>query len=232
ISIEKRLSHGLTALGGYRWSKCLNEGESPWLNGNSYSTNDPAYDRGRCSYNVGQQLTFSSVYKLPEVRSFGFIGRHIIGGWGASGIVTLRSGLPYGVSYGEDNALIGGGGNRANLVGDPNLPGNRPLGEKLLLWFNPKAFVQNPVGTLGTSSKDPLTGPGYANVDFSAVKSIPIRKGHFREVQHLDFRAEFFNFFNRANFNNPNGNMSSPTVGRITSALPSRIIQFALKFAF
>ena len=128
--------------------------------------------------------------------------------------------------------LTVGGGNRANLVGDPNLSGDRTKGQKLLQWFNPQAFVQNPVGTLGTSGKYPLTGPGYKNVDFSAVKSFPIRKGFLGESQRVDFRAEFFNVFNHANFNNPNGNMSSATVGRVTSALSPRIIQFALKYMF
>jgi len=231
-SVEKRLSHGVSGLGGYRWSKCLNEGESPFLSANSYSTNDPSYDRGRCSYDVAQQFILSYVYQMPEFRKLGLVGRYILGGWNSSGIVTLRSGIPYGVSYGIDNALIGGGGNRANLVGDPNLSGDRTKGQKLLQWFNPQAFVQNPVGTLGTSGKYPLTGPGYKNVDFSAVKSFPIRKGFLGESQRVDFRAEFFNVFNHANFNNPSGNMSSATVGRVTSALSPRIIQFALKYMF
>jgi hypothetical protein len=160
------------------------------------------------------------------------VGRYILGGWNSSGIVSLRTGLPYGVDSGIDNAMIGGGGNRANLVGDPNFSGDRSKADRLLQWFNPKAFVQNPVGTLGTSGRTPLTGPGFANVDFSLIKSFPIRGGPLGESQHLDFRAEFFNVFNRANFNNPNGNLSSVTVGRITTALAPRIVQLALKYAF
>jgi hypothetical protein len=232
ISVEKRMSHGLSTLAGYRWSKCLDEGESIFLSGNSYSTNDPSYDRGRCSYDVRQQFILSYVYQTPEIRSLGFVGRHLIGGWKSSGIVTLRTGLPYGVTYGIDNAMIGGGGNRANLVGDPNFSGDRSKAEKLLLWFNPAAFVQNPVGTLGTSGKAPFTGPGFQNIDFSLVRSFPIRVGRFAETQRLDFRAEFFNLFNHANFNNPNSVMTTNTVGRITSALSPRIIQFALKYEF
>jgi len=231
-SVEKRMSQGLSGLAGYRWSKCLNQGEFPWLSGNSYSTNNPSYDRGRCSYNVANQFILSYVYMIPSIKSLGWVGEHVLGGWSSSGIVTLRSGIPFGVSYGIDNALIGGGGNRANLVGDPELSNDRTKNETLLQYFNPAAFAQNPVGTLGTTSKDPLTGPGYANVDFSLVKSFPIRKGPLGETQRLDFRSEFFNFFNHANFNNPNGNMSSATVGRITTALAPRIIQFALKYNF
>ncbi|MFN0172732.1 MAG: carboxypeptidase regulatory-like domain-containing protein [Bryobacteraceae bacterium] len=231
-AVEKRMSRGLSGLAGYRWSKCLNQGESPFLSGNSYTTDNPAYDKGRCSYDVAHQFILSYVYQMPAVQQWGFVGRHILGGWNSSGIVTLRTGLPFGVGSGVDNALIGGGGNRANFVGNPTLPGDRTKGEKLLRWFNPQAFVENPVGTLGTSDKSPLTGPGFQNVDFSLTKSFRIRKGPLSENQRIDFRSEFFNVFNRANFNNPNGNLSSATVGRITTALSPRIIQFALKYVF
>ena len=133
--------------------------------------------------------------------------------------------------------MIGGGGNRANLVGDPNFSGDRSKAEKLLLWFNPAAFAQNPVGTLGTSGKAPFTGPGFQNIDFSLIRSFPIRVGPFAETQRLDFRAEFFNLFNHAQFAVPGGqyfaDINSPTFATISSTVNNpRVIQFALKLAF
>ena len=233
-SVEKRTTHGLTGLAGYRWSKCLDEGEGVSLTGTAYSTNNPAYDRGRCSYDVLGQFLLSDVYQLPEFEKLGFVGHHILGGWSTSSILTLRTGFGYGASYSTDNALIGGGGNRANPVPgvNPNLSGGRSLNNKLHGYFNTAAFVENPVGTLGTSGKAPMTGPGFANIDFMLTKSFPIHYGHFGETQRLDFRAESFNLFNRANFGNPNGNLQSSTVGWITSAQSPRILQFALKFVF
>ena len=63
--------------------------------------------------------------------------------------------------------------------------------------------------------------------DFSVFKSY-----RFTESTMLQFRAEFFNITNRANFGLPNNNISSPTFGQVESALPPRQIQFALKFLF
>jgi hypothetical protein len=68
-------------------------------------------------------------------------------------------------------------------------------------------------------------GPGFEQWDFSAFKNIPIR-----ESKRLQFRAEFFNVFNRANFRLPNNDISSPNFGEISEALPGRLVQLALKF--
>jgi hypothetical protein len=49
------------------------------------------------------------------------------------------------------------------------------------------------------------------------------------ESLHLQFRAEFFNFFNHTNFENPVTVTSNANFGQILSANPSRVIQGALK---
>jgi hypothetical protein len=53
-----------------------------------------------------------------------------------------------------------------------------------------------------------------------------------RENLELQFRAEFFNVFNHANFQNPEGDISSPNFGQILSSGPGRIGQLALKLKF
>jgi hypothetical protein len=55
----------------------------------------------------------------------------------------------------------------------------------------------------------------------------------FREGMRLQFQADAFNAFNRANWNNPNvSNAGSPTFGQITGSLPARVLQFGGKFNF
>jgi hypothetical protein len=63
--------------------------------------------------------------------------------------------------------------------------------------------------------------------DFSAFKNVPIR-----ESKSLQFRAEFFNIFNHANFRLPNNDISSPGFGQISETLPGRLVQLALKMYF
>ncbi|HUI79720.1 MAG TPA: hypothetical protein VLY24_17460 [Bryobacteraceae bacterium] len=143
-------------------------------------------------------------------------------------------------------------GEGAAFVNDrPNLnPGrttdNITIG-KLNEWFDPTAFSLPPVGELGNSGRNFLIGPGFWNIDFSAIKNTAIK-----ENLNLQFRAEFFNIFNHSNWGLPNaaafsqgatplipglpcenGGCISPTAGQITTiAAPMRQIQFALKLIF
>jgi hypothetical protein len=65
------------------------------------------------------------------------------------------------------------------------------------------------------------------------VKSFPIKKGPFADTQRIDVRAEFFNLFNRPNFQQPQAQVSNAsTLGMILSANDPRIIQFGLKYVF
>jgi len=235
ISAEKRLSHGLALTAGFRWAKSLDEVSSTDL---GEDTDDPANirdSRGPSDFNIAKQFIGSFLYALPTAQSLGFVGRQILGGWNLNGIVTVRSGFPYTVNSGLKNSMVGSWGNheRADLIGDPNLPGSRPLAQKLSEWFNPAAFTYNAIGTFGSSPRNFLTGPNFANVDFGLVKSFPIKKGPFSETQRIDVRAEFFNLFNRANFEQPQAQVSNgPNFGRILAATDPRIIQFGLKYTF
>src|SRR5262249_12024743 len=106
-------------------------------------------------------------------------------------------------------------------------------------WFNPGCFVQAPEGELGTASRTPLSGPDFVNTDFSIIKRFRIT-----ERVATDFRAEFFNLFNHAQFGLPNADLAAghvngvpqplnPTLGTITYTVNNpRLIQFALKLTF
>ena len=100
-------------------------------------------------------------------------------------------------------------------------------------YFNPNAFIQPASGTYGNVGRNLLTGPSLATLDFSLAKKFAIS-----ERVGLQFRSEFFNIFNRTNFNNPNPvvfsaaapALPSVTAGVVTStATTSRQIQFGLK---
>src|SRR5262249_26857566 len=122
----------------------------------------------------------------------------------------------------------GVGRDRADYLGGiATLDTSRPHGQLIAQFFNTSAFGPNAIGTFGNSGKNILRGPRFFNTDFGATKRTSIAEGIT-----LDFRAEFFNFFNNVNFVSPNSNQSSGQFGRITAALDPRIIQFGLRLQF
>ena len=161
----------------------------------------------------------------PQTHPF---ARAILGGWESSGIVTLRNGFPYTVGSGTDRSLSGIGADRADIIGDPNLSGDRDKKDWIAQYFNPKAFRVAELGTFGNAPRALMRGPGSVNFDLSLVRNFKLQ-----EQLNLQFRSEFFNAFNHANFSNPFSSANNATrLGRIESASDPRIIQFALKLQF
>jgi hypothetical protein len=147
--------------------------------------------------------------------------------------MQASSGAPFSILDGYDASLTGAGSplggtqGRPDIIGDPNLSGGRSRSAKIAQWFNPAAFQINQPGTYGTSGRNSLVGPGSFNTDMGLFKNFNVWEGI-----HMQFRSEFFNLFNNVNLGNPDNSMLSPTIGRITSAGPPRIIQFGLKLGW
>lgn len=194
LTVEKRATQGLTFLAGFRWAKMLDElnGAGTTLGQSDYTTASPKFDHGLSSVDVNKQFIGSYVWELPGGKSLGFLGRHVIGGWRSSGVLTLRAGFPYSIFSGLDYSYSGNGADRADLVGNPNMPGGRSKAAKLAEWFNTAAFAFNAPGTFGNSGRNILRGPGVATFDVSLAKSFPLKFGHFSETQRIDFRTEAF----------------------------------------
>jgi hypothetical protein len=91
-----------------------------------------------------------------------------------------------------------------------------------------------PTTHFGSLGRNVLIGPGFQNVDFSVLKKTAIT-----ERLRTEFRAEFFDLFNHANFGQPGAVVGSLNFGRITNTRfptsdsgSSRQLQFALKLIF
>jgi hypothetical protein len=153
----------------------------------------------------------------------------MLGGWQLNGIVTFQTGRALTITSGLDNSFTGINLDRADLVGDPNLPDDRPKSDKILRWFNPNAFAINAPGTFGNTGRGILTGPAFFNTDLSIFKKVamPFNEGH-----SLELRAEAYNALNNVNLGNPTTNRSSGNFGRILTAGSPRIMQFGLRYAF
>ena len=94
-------------------------------------------------------------------------------------------------------------------------------------WFNTGAFTTAPQFTIGTSSRNPVRGPAYRNLDVALIRRVSLSASKAMEV-----RAEVFNLTNTPPLGAPNGVFGSAAFGTITSAGDPRVIQLALKFAF
>ena len=106
-------------------------------------------------------------------------------------------------------------------------------------YFDPCAVSLQEAGFLGNLGRNTFIGPGVANLDFAIHKTTRLS-----ESTSLEFRSEFFNVFNRANFNSPDqtrrrvftsrsGNRRAGAAGRlIQTTTTERQIQFAVKLIF
>ena len=229
LSLERRVTTGLTMLVGYSWQKSLDLLSNTAFEGNGNTHPYGLIDRDYAvsNFHRGGRLISSFNYELPSPG--GPLMRAVFGGWQTNGIVTLQTGAPMTISTGIDNSLSGIGQDRVDIIGEPDLPDDRPRGEQILEWFNREAFRENPLGTFGTIGRNTERGPGLATVDFSAFKAFPMG---YAEGHELEFRAEFFNLFNRVNLNNPNTTFRNSLFGRIVSAGDPRIIQLGLRYSF
>ena len=225
INIDKRFSDGLGFLFSYNYSKLLDEGglfsfgESG--DGLSRDVFDPRAERGRSIFDARQRFVFSYVWEIPVGAGLSGLAERFIGGWQLSGITTLSTGTPFNVSSSVDFANTGGGG-RPDLVGDPN---NGPQTPEE--FFNTNVFVDPQAFTFGTTGRNIIDAPGIANFDISLVKN-----NYFGENRKLEFRFEFFNAFNRANFEGPGGSYGTGSFGKISTAADAREIQFGVKLFF
>lgn len=229
VTFTRRFARGFSVLANYTYSKSMDilsdDPTGPTSNG-FVNANNLALDRAVSNFNVPQAFSLSWVWQAPTVHYAGWIGKQILSGWQLNGIMTAQTGQAMNVTSGKDTNLDGNNNDRPDRVGDVNLSGSRSRAQQIAEFFNTDAFA-SAAGIFGTSGRNPLYGPGSVNWDMSAFKEFVLHENH-----HLQFRTDFFNVFNEVNFGNPNGTLSSPKFGQITSAGSPRILQFGLKYLF
>lgn len=228
LSVDKRFSGGFTLLANYTFGKSIDYGSGAGTLWPRYTNpSNFAIDRGLSDFHRTHRFVTSGLWQLPRVSGSAAL-KTIADGWSLAGVFSAQSGQPFTVRAGQDNSLTGVGLDRADLIGDPSRSARTdPNRDRVLEWFNTKAFAHSAPGTFGTSGRNNLFGAAIASVDMSVVKDFRF----FRE-NSIQFRAEAFNLLNRANFNLPASQITQGTFGRITSAQDPRILQFALKLRF
>lgn len=229
-------------------------------------------DRGLSAFDVGRNLVINGLWTPAAPKNLGAFGNRALGGWQLGAISSLADGIPVTPSIGMDGSDLLGeiittiappqflkSSNCTTFasVVNPGNPNNYLKAQ--CLGLVPQTAVNTPycdtaraasLGVPGTCpnirgnlARNMIIGPGLFNVDFSAVKNNYIPK--ISETFNIQFRAEFFNVLNRANFAPPalaanqgggplevisSTGQPVPGFGRITSTqTAARQIQFALK---
>jgi len=248
LTVDKRFSHGFNIRGAYTLSKTT-DNQSGFRYNSSLFT-DPfnfALDRGLANFDVTHRVVISGIWKLPLDRLVGSghsIAEKILGGWETSGIASFQSGTPFTIFSESGSSQENTFEERADLIGPAHIYSPRSLHSfdpavvnadcmnnavtDGHFYFDPTAFsCNNPIFTFGTSGRNMLRGPGRNNFDLSVGRTFKIN-----ESKSVEFRSEFFNAFNHAQFFNPDHFGFDDNFGQITQARDPRIIQFALKFYF
>jgi len=241
MKLEKKLGHGLTFLASYTYARSIDGASVFFGSGANGSTIFPQdnynlkAERGRSDFDIRNRFVASYVYQAPSLQHLisGMPGV-IANGWELAGILTLQSGQPFSILTGANQSSTGLGNDRPDVTCNPNSGPHTPTE-----WFNTSCFTLNAPLTFGNSGRNIVNGPNFKNYDFSVIKNTKIR-----EQASVQFRAEFFNIFNRPNFALPNNVLTSPAFGSLFQTpdvaqnnvgLGSggpRVIQFGLKLSF
>jgi hypothetical protein len=243
-SLRKRFSYGLSFLASYTFSKTLDDVSSFNITGSASQSTagendlaqnpmDLAAEHGRSMFDARHRFVFSYQWNLPFFNHPENWYQSLFGGWMVNGITSFSTGTPFTV-YDSANVSLQGSApeisgfpsDRPDAISNPNSGPHTPN-----QWVSGSAFQRlNPntqAGQFGDEGRNIVTGPGIQQWDFSALKNFNIH-----ESKTIQFRAEFFNIFNHANFQLPINDINSPNFGQIQSAQPGRIVQLALKFLF
>jgi hypothetical protein len=230
----RHTSGRLQMLLGYTYSKSLDLASGY---GEQINPVNPNLSRGLSAWDQTHNFVTSYTYVLPIDRLRG--PKRLTNGWSISGITTFSTGLPVTMVETDDHSLLG------TAFGGPiTLPVDTPDqiaplhkfdprtvqtlgGVSAHYYFDPTAFVSSAIGSEGNTTRRFFHGPGINNWSMAFHKDT-----HLTEQVNLQFRADFFNIFNHAQFATPLGILSG-AVGQVTStSLGPRTAQLSLKLNF
>lgn len=228
---ETRSYKGLTTIIAYTIAKNLTDVQ-PYQN--NY---DRAVERGPAAFDVPQRLTTTISWDVPVGRGRpvgGNMGRAldmVIGGWNIAMFNTFQSGFPLSFGVNQNTLfLAGAGGQRPNLIGDPNEGISGSIQDRLLRFFNPSAFAQPANFTFGNVAARAswLRNPGMNNYNLTLTKTFTVT-----ERLRVNLRGSSFNLMNTPVFGGPNTTFGVAQFGQISSqANISRQHEIVLKILF
>lgn len=227
VRTEKRLTHGVSFLAHYTFSKFIDDVASADEYGDPQSYMD-AYnrrlDKGLSGSDVPHRTVLSLLYESPFARNSRIL-RLLAGGWKLGAFGTWQSGPPFTVTtLANTTNAFPAGPLRPDVVGRPQLPSGQ---RSLQRWFDTAAFRNPPLFRFGNAPRSVLRGAFQKTVDLTAAKEFALS-----ERWRLEFRSELYNALNHANFELPGRTLGAADFGAILSARPARTVQLGLRLSF
>jgi Carboxypeptidase regulatory-like domain len=241
-SLQRTFTRGLLLSANYTYSHEIDQGAAG--GGDSDFPQNPACpscERASGDFDVRHGFNANAIYDLPFGRGRAFLNgpgvtSAVLGQWSVTTIATARTGLPVNVTEDRSSTSVATGyttSQRPNRV--PGVSLTPPGGHKLGQWINPAAFALVSGSGYGDAPRNIARGPGLWQADFGLAKRIPLS-----ERMQMQFRSEFFNIFNRAQYGLPLADISTNTFGQIVSVVnpgpvgtgTPRQMQFMLRLEF
>lgn len=243
MQIRSHLHAGLQLQAGYTYAKSIDPTQNNGDGGDLDNVTNPyagwQFDVGPSALDRTHVFFADFVYDLPIFRnSSNRFAKDVLGGWQLSGIITAESGAPFNPGFSGTNicSTVVSCSIRPNLTGKISYPKTDAIsgsGQKVLQWFDPKAFTfqmvpgSTTVPMWGNAPFDVLRGPGRDEWNLSMFKTFAAG-----ERLHFELRAEAFNVWNHTQFNLVNGSINTSTAGQVTSAYDPREFQLGAKVIF
>jgi hypothetical protein len=236
VRFQARLRSGYLLTLAYTNSKAIDDVSEHW--GTTYPIQnmlDLRSNRSISTQDISQSLTMSWIVPIPVGRGKALLPnahglvQALLGGWQLNGIMSMRKGVPLGITCQQNTTGSAGGGCRPNSTGkSAALSG--PVSQRLNRYFDTSQFTQPPFYTFGNLSRalPDVRSPSQRNIDVSIFKS-------FRALEKLKitFRAEAFNVTNTPLFGLPGTAFGNPNFGIVTTQINSpRQLQMALRLDF
>ena len=238
VSLNKRISHGMSFLLAYTYSHAEDDGSS--FENSAFGTRGTnplinSLNWGDSGFDARQRFVASYDYELPvphALTSNGALSR-AFKGWKFSGNTTFQTGFPVNIA---DSHFISGTCWEFTFYGCPDNANQvapvtimNPRSSSNHAYFSAASFAQGTPGVFGNTGRDSFHGPGLNVTNLGLYKDILVR-----EQMRLQLRLESFNTFNHVNFNAPTSNVNSSQFGNVTSDgnIGPRLVQLAAKFIF
>ncbi len=243
VQVTRRLSKGLQGGVSYTWGKIIDSGSESafidnYVNSSPRLWFDEKNGRGLADFDIGQNLAVNYIWKIPSPKAGPLALQRALNSWQLGGILHVASGEPFTpIITGDPLGMKGDQFDRPDVLTGPRCSGSLVNPGNPLDYIKTQCFAfPDPSTRFGDAGRNILIGPALVNLDSSLFRNI----GNLEKL-HAQFRAEFFNILNRANFASPVGPTNNTSLfaangapissaGVLTSTTTtSRQIQFALK---